>query len=303
MRIAKFLNIAKSEKAIDIYLNGEICSNDNKFMYDLFDIESTDPNSLAQQLKEAGEKPLTLHINSVGGDLFAGMSMYSLIKNYPGETTAIVDSICASAATLPMVACDKVVMQAPSTIMIHCAMMGTWGNKKELEKDIKALESLDNSIANAYEAKTGLDRKEILKLMEAETWLDSKKAKELGFADEIDGKLMSDKAVKILIDANKRLVACLRDLEHSEDAAPPKRDTAKTNDSKLCNGKYKSVAELEKAHAELQVKHTQKCQAYAELRKSVKAKTENKKEDIDEAVVRAKIAVAKAKIGLNKKEN
>ena len=38
---------------------------------------------------------------------------------------------------------------------------------------------------NAYELKSGLSRNKISKLMDAETWMNAREAKKLGFADEI----------------------------------------------------------------------------------------------------------------------
>lgn len=289
MKPFNFLNIAQDNESIDIYLNGEIIDSDLQWLYDYFEIEGTSPKSFKAMLDAAGGKPLTLHINSIGGDLIAGMAMYSAIKNYKGETTAIIDSICASAATLPMVACKKVIMQVPSTMMIHCASMWTGGNKQELEKDIETLKSLDNSIANAYEEKTKFDRKELLKMMEAETWLDSKKAKELGFIDEINGQTEVPQAViQNIIDNNKRLVACYRGFEHPKEGEPAEADNSADSGSKLYNGKFKSVEDLEKAYANLQSDYTRKSTLLAELQKEA-PKTEQQQAAVEPQDDSAKI--------------
>jgi len=306
MKQLKFLNIARTDEAIDVFINGEICCDDAKGFYDFFDIESTNPKSFKAMLDEADGKPLTVHINSIGGDLVAGMAMYSAIKNYKGETTAIVDSICASAATLPMVSCKKVIMQMPSTMMIHQASLwGTGGNKKELEQDIEMLKSLDNSIANAYVAKTGLPRDEVLAMMEAETWLDSKKALELGFIDEIYGDVdIPETIMQNIIDNNKRLVACYRGFEHPKEKAPLEEDTALKNGSKLVNGKYANVEELEKAYIALQTAFTQKCQEKPVQDKAVDNKkepqTQNEEPKADNTLLNFQLAdylFAKSKIG------
>ena len=47
------------------------------------------------------------------------------------------------------------------------------------------MESVKDSIINAYEIKTGLSRTKLSHMMDAETWMDAHKAVELGFADGI----------------------------------------------------------------------------------------------------------------------
>jgi len=296
MKIFKFLNIAKDEQGIDVYLNGEIINNDLNELYEYFGIEGSCPNKFEEELKNANGKPLTIHINSIGGDLFAGMAMYSAIKNYKGRTTAIVDSVCASAATLPMVACKRIIMQVPSVMMIHEASMLTGGSKTTLKKDISTLESLDNSIANAYEVRTGLSRDKLLEMMKAETWLDSKKAKELGFIDEINkGVDVPDSVIRNIIDNNKKLVACLRGFEQPESKVPDKENTLE-NGSKIYNGKFSSVQELEKAYANLESEYTKKCQKLAEVKPAKNVETSTKDTGADETEDETRIRFEFAKV-------
>jgi len=123
MKKFEFLNIVADEQDVDVYINGEIIANDYQMLYDFFGVEGTSPNKFAEMLQANAGKNLTVHINSIGGDVFAGMAMYNAIMDYKGNTTAVVDGICASAATLPLVACTKVKMSAASVLMIHCASM------------------------------------------------------------------------------------------------------------------------------------------------------------------------------------
>lgn len=60
-----------------------------------------------------------------------------------------------------------------------------WGDSAEMQKAVAMLDEVKESIINAYEIKTGLDRKKLSKLMDAETWMDANSAVEYGFADEI----------------------------------------------------------------------------------------------------------------------
>lgn len=96
-----------------------------------------------------------------------------------------IASIAASAATVIAMAGDVVQMSPTALILIHDPSTIAMGNTKDMEKAITTLNEVKESIINAYAAKTGLSRSKISKLMSDETWMNAKKAVELGFADEI----------------------------------------------------------------------------------------------------------------------
>lgn len=74
--------------------------------------------------------------------------------------------------------------------MIHNPMTCAAGNKADMEKAIALLDEIKEGIINAYEEKTHLSRSKIAKMMDEETWINAKKAKQLGF---VDGILFSKK--------------------------------------------------------------------------------------------------------------
>lgn len=76
-------------------------------------------------------------------------------------------------------------MSPVSMLMIHNPITIAFGNTAEMQKAIDMLNEVKESIINAYEIKTGLSRNKISKLMDSETWMDARKAVELGFADSI----------------------------------------------------------------------------------------------------------------------
>lgn len=197
MKKFKFFNIAIDEMDIDLYINGMMVSDGNdKAFFDYFGVENTASSEFVQMLKDNQGKNLTIHINSEGGLFEAGVAMYNALMDYKGKTTAIVEGLCASAATLPMIACEKVQIKPMGMLMIHCAAV-SWsgGNKQDLYKDINMLETLDNTAAIAYEIKTGLSKDRLLKMMEDETWMDCHKAKKLGFVDEIDSRVVVPESI------------------------------------------------------------------------------------------------------------
>ena len=124
-------------------------------------------------------------INSPGGDCVAAAQIYNMLMDYPGNVTVKIDGIAASAASVIAMAGTSVLMSPVSMLMIHNPMTLAMGDKTEMQKAIEMLDSVKESIINAYEIKTGLSRAKISHLMDDETWMDATKAVELGFADDI----------------------------------------------------------------------------------------------------------------------
>ena len=133
----------------------------------------------------AGEGDVTVWINSPGGNVFAAAEIYTMLKDYKGSITVKIDAIAASAASVVAMAGDTVQMSPVAMLMIHDPSTVAMGNTKDMEKAIEVLTEVKESIINAYAAKSGLSHARIANLMSNETWMNAKKAVELGFADEI----------------------------------------------------------------------------------------------------------------------
>ena len=129
--------------------------------------------------------PVTIVINSPGGDCIAASQIYTMLMEYPCDVTVKIDGIAASAASVVAMAGSLVEMSPTALMMIHDPLTMAIGNKSEMEKAINVLEEVKQSIINAYQIKTGLSRKKIDDMMTAETWMNAKKALELGFIDKI----------------------------------------------------------------------------------------------------------------------
>ena len=142
------------------------------------------PKAFREELNaDAGD--ITVWINSPGGNVFAAAEIYTMLRDYPGSVTVKIDAIAASAASVIAMAGNKVLMSPVAMLMIHDPSTIAMGNTKDMEKAIATLNEVKESIINAYTAKSGLSHNRISKLMENETWMNAKKAVELGFADEI----------------------------------------------------------------------------------------------------------------------
>ena len=133
----------------------------------------------------AAEGDIDLWINSPGGDCYAAAQIYNMLMEYKGNVAVKIDGIAASAASVVAMAGTTVEMSPVATIMIHNPMTVSIGDTHEMERTITFLAEVKESIINAYEIKTGMSRAKISRLMDAETWMNAKKAVELGFADAV----------------------------------------------------------------------------------------------------------------------
>lgn len=128
---------------------------------------------------------INLHINSPGGSVWDGLTIANLLKQHPANVTTYIDGLAASIASVIALAGDKVVMAENALFMIHNPYGMAMGDATEMRKMADTLDKVRDSIVLSYTGKTGKDETEITALMDAESWLSSFEALELGFIDEI----------------------------------------------------------------------------------------------------------------------
>ena len=133
----------------------------------------------------AGSGPITVWINSPGGDVFAAAQIYNMLMDYTGAVTVKIDALAASAASIVAMAGGEVYISPVGMLMIHNPATIAIGDSEEMLKAKALLDEVKESILNAYELKTGLSRAKLAHLMDAESWMNANKAVELGFADKI----------------------------------------------------------------------------------------------------------------------
>lgn len=176
----KFWNWARDETAPDarvLRLEGTIAEES------WFEDDVTPAAFKGELFSDTG--PVTIWINSPGGDCVAAAQIYNMLMDYPGDVTVKVDGIAASAASVIAMAGTRVLMSPVAVMMIHNPLTFALGDSEEMRKAIQLLDEVKESIINAYEIKTGLSRTRLSHLMDAETWMNANKALELGFCDEI----------------------------------------------------------------------------------------------------------------------
>ena len=133
----------------------------------------------------SGEGDITVWLNSPGGDCVAASQIYAMLMDYRGNVTVKIDGIAASAASVIAMAGTSVLMAPTALMMIHNPATMAFGDHADMEKAIDMLSEVKESIINAYEIKTGLTHTQLSHMMDDTTWMNAKKAIELGFADGI----------------------------------------------------------------------------------------------------------------------
>ena len=145
----------------------------------------TTPKEFREELNST-TGDIVIYINSPGGNIFAAAEIYAMLKEYSGgKITVKIPAFAASAATMIACAGDTVEVSPLAVIMIHNPVLN-WveGEEKDMLKAAEYLADIKENVINAYEMKTKLSRQEISDLMDAETYLNAKKAVELNFADK-----------------------------------------------------------------------------------------------------------------------
>jgi ATP-dependent Clp protease protease subunit len=136
-------------------------------------------------LKDLGAvTQIDLRINSEGGDVFEGRTIYSLLSEHKAKIPVYVDGLAASIASLIAMAGDEIKMGDGTFMMIHNAWGLAIGNADEMRRQADLLESVSGSLLDTYVARTGKTRDEIKKWMDAETWMTAQECVDRGFATE-----------------------------------------------------------------------------------------------------------------------
>lgn len=179
--------------------------------YDYWTGEGVTAKRIAGALRSLGKGPVTVNVNSPGGDMFEGLAIYNLLREHDGEVTVKVLGLAASAASIIAMAGDTVQIARAGFLMIHNAWVVAMGNRNDLREYADTLEPFDRAMADIYAARTGEDRDAMAKLMDAESWIGGSDAIDQGFADEL---LPSDQVEKngskASASAVRRLEAALR---------------------------------------------------------------------------------------------
>ena len=213
-----------------IKVGGVIVANDEKWIYDWFEIEATSPNDVMRVLDSADDnEEIEVSINSGGGDVFAGSEIFTELKSHKGNVTTRIIGLAASAASVIAMAGDKVVMSPTAQLMIHNVWSRAGGDYRDMEHMASVLKGANQTIANAYKMKTGKTDEELLSLMDDETWFTPQDALSNGFIDEV----MFDEAPKLAASTQSNMlpVEIINKLRNMKDVIKPETTAKEQSDS------------------------------------------------------------------------
>ena len=169
---------------LTININGLIVTDDDKWYYNFLGLSANAPKDISAALAEADGDDVIVNLNSNGGDVFAGSQIYDLLAGYKGNLLIRVVGIAASAASV--IACAGKSEIAPTAmLMIHNVSSYAEGDYRKMAHSAEVLQNANKSIAAAYCRKTGLSEKELLALMDKETYITAEEAVKQGFIDKI----------------------------------------------------------------------------------------------------------------------
>jgi ATP-dependent protease ClpP protease subunit len=177
---------------------------------------------IAAALRSIGGADVTVNINSPGGDMFEGLAIYNLLREYEGKVTVKVLGLAASAASIIAMAGDEVQIGRGAFLMIHNCWVYAMGNRHDLQQIAADMVPFDKAMNDIYGARTGLDAVTIDAMMNAETYIGGSDAVEKGFADRL---LAADE----IADGDDSPAAALRKL----DAMLAKTDAPRSERRKL----------------------------------------------------------------------
>ena len=162
--------VQNASKVTHLYLYGDIVAD---AMYD----NDVSPSRVKEMLDKASNE-VVVHISSYGGDAFAGIAIYNLLKDSGKKISTQIDSIGASSASIIAMAGEQIIFSTGAQLMIHNPSTMCWGDKADFEKTIASLDKCKSAIIDIYNthAVEGVDYGE---LMSAETWMNAELAKKI----------------------------------------------------------------------------------------------------------------------------
>ncbi len=202
----KIKQIADNQSVLQIYLYGEIEPSHFNIWGDLIESKTS-----AEYIRKAIEKAdaingIELYINSIGGYVDEGVSIYNLLKRQSVPVTAYIDGMACSIASVVAMAATKIVMPSNTTMMIHHAIGGCCGNAKEHRKVAAQLDKISEASTNSYLVHAGdkLTRETLEPLLNAETFLTAQEAFDIGLCDEILDPVDLTESKEVVDDAQQK---------------------------------------------------------------------------------------------------
>jgi ATP-dependent Clp protease protease subunit len=190
--VNKYWSLKKTGKTAELMIYGVI--DDMNFW-----VDEVTPKDIDKSLKAMNDvDEIVIRINSPGGNVFAGMAIYTMLNRHEAKKTVYVDGLAASMASIIALVGDKVIMPKGAMMMIHRPMGTAYSaNADKMRKNAELLDKIEGEMIDIYSSKSGIGVDDLKALLDAETWYTAEEAVAAGFADEIEDTL--------------QIAACIRD--------------------------------------------------------------------------------------------
>jgi ATP-dependent Clp endopeptidase proteolytic subunit ClpP len=140
---------------------------------------------ITRRTEDLPPTPIWLHIQSGGGDLFAGFATADQLMSIKSPIYSVVEGVCASAATLLSLACTKRYILPNAFMLVHQLSSAMWGTHEQFEDEHKLQNALMDKLATFYSERTGIDEQKVREMMTRDFWMSAEESIRLGFAQEV----------------------------------------------------------------------------------------------------------------------
>lgn len=204
----------------ELYFYGDICSSS----WDLWQQEDMCPQDVANFLNSLnGVKDIQIFINSGGGDSFAGLAIYNILKRNPAAKTVHIDGVAASAASVIAMAGNPIITPPGAQIMVHNPWTIAMGNANDLRKIADSLDVCAQGHVEVYleNAADGVTEEQIKAAMDAETWMTGTQAAQYFKNIQVDGVQVAASLEKSFADRYQHVPKALLEGEEPEPDPEP----------------------------------------------------------------------------------
>jgi len=156
------------------------------YIYDEISWWGIDAKEFVKDFNDITSSTIHLRINSPGGSVFDGTSIYNVIKQHKSKVIVHIDGLAASIASVIAMAGDEVRMADNAFMMIHEPFSLVIGTAQDMRDEADLLDKVTGTIAKTYTQKSGKDEAEVKDMMAAETWMTAQEALDNGFIDKIE---------------------------------------------------------------------------------------------------------------------
>lgn len=162
--------------------------------------DGADALTITKTLQANSSAPVTMRINSGGGSAFDGIAIHNAMRDHKGPTTAIVESLAASAASLAAMGAEKIMMQNNAVFHVHQSLTFGFGHQADIADTLSWLQAVDESLALTYSERTGIPVADMRAILLGEhgdgTKYSAAEAMKAGFVDAVIGEKKPVKKTK-----------------------------------------------------------------------------------------------------------